>query len=364
MALTLKAFLPAPMMVSNPERTRAAIGGTVGIAITAFVSLLIAHALGLPTWLVAPLGASAVLVFAIPSSPLAQPWSVVGGNTVSALMGLVVCNLIPDPVLAGALAVGGAIGAMFVLRCLHPPGGAMALLVVLTHTHVWTFALFPAFTNSVLLVAAGVAYNLLTKKTYPHVLATGHPATPSGLMRISEEDLAYAVGEEHELQVIAPDTLSRILERTEVRAWQRSVGDRTCADIMTSRVYTAHFGSHIREIWTQFSARDVKAIPVVDRKQRVHGILTPALIEAEAIKYGGLDAMLAPQTDAHSEIPEAAVQVMSGDYITALKTDRADGLIPLFSKGDRRHVLVLDENRKLAGIISTSDMMRAVFHAG
>jgi|GEM_PF-1051278 len=142
MSLSLQAFLPHPMAVSTPERIRAALGGAVGIALTAFVSLAIARQFDLPTWLVAPLGASAVLVFAVPSSPLAQPWSVVGGNTVSALCGLVVCNLIPDPVVAAALAIGSAIGVMFALRCLHPPGGAMALLVVLTHTHAWSFALF------------------------------------------------------------------------------------------------------------------------------------------------------------------------------------------------------------------------------
>jgi len=61
---------------------------------------------------------------------------------------------------------------MFALRCLHPPGGAMALLVVLTHTKAFEFALFPALTNSLLLVAFGLAYNTATRKAYPHALAT------------------------------------------------------------------------------------------------------------------------------------------------------------------------------------------------
>jgi CBS domain-containing membrane protein len=54
---------------------------------------------------------------------------------------------------------------------------------------------------------------------------------------------------------------------------------------------------------------------------------------------------------------------MSEDYVTARVDDPLDGLMPLFSKGDRRHVLVLDADRKLVGIISTSDLMRALFHA-
>jgi CBS domain-containing membrane protein len=363
MSFSFQAFLPRPMAVSTAERIRAALGGAVGIAITAFISLAIAQGLGLSPWLVAPLGASAVLVFAVPSSPLAQPWSVVGGNTVSALVGLLMCNLIPDPVIAASLAVGGAIGAMFALRCLHPPGGAMALLVVLTHTQAWIFALFPACANSLLLVAVGVAYNSLTKKAYPHIMATAPAATPSGLMRISEADLAYALAEENETQVIAPDTLSRIIERTEVRAWQRMAGTRTCADVMTSPVHTAHFGTHLKDVWAVFQSHDIKAVPVIDRKHRIHGIITPAMIEAEAGKHGGLKDLLAHKGTAHSEMPEVAVQIMSEDYVTARTDDSLEGLMPLFSKGDRRHVLVMDDDRKLVGIISTSDLMRAVFHA-
>jgi len=73
------------------------------------------------------MGASSVLLFAVPASPLAQPWSIVGGNFVSALVGIGCAHWIPDPALAATLAVGLAIIAMFQLRCLHPPGGAMGM---------------------------------------------------------------------------------------------------------------------------------------------------------------------------------------------------------------------------------------------
>ncbi|MER3609381.1 HPP family protein, partial [Klebsiella pneumoniae] len=67
--------------------------------------------------------ASAVLLFGVPSSPLAQPWSIVGGNVLSALIGVTVGMLVPD----AALAIAG----MYFLRCLHPPGGAVALTAIL-----------------------------------------------------------------------------------------------------------------------------------------------------------------------------------------------------------------------------------------
>ena len=107
------------------------LGAGLGIGLTGWLS----HLLNLPsplTWIVAPMGASAVLVFGVPASPLAQPWAVVGGNTLSALVA-VTCMHIAGPVnLAAAAAVALAIAVMFATRSLHPPGGATALLIVLS----------------------------------------------------------------------------------------------------------------------------------------------------------------------------------------------------------------------------------------
>jgi CBS domain-containing membrane protein len=79
----------------------------------------------------ASLGASALLVFALPQSPMAQPWAVIAGNTVSPLIGITVIHAINDPLLAMPLAASLSILGMFVLRCLHPPAAAVALIVVL-----------------------------------------------------------------------------------------------------------------------------------------------------------------------------------------------------------------------------------------
>ena len=209
------AFLPRPMTVPWPERLRGALGGGIGIAFTALTGLLMARALHLSPWLVAPVGASAVLVFAVPASPLAQPWAVIGGNTVTAIMGLLACNFISDPVIAASVAVGLAIAAMFALRCLHPPGGAMALLVVLTHTQAPVFALFPAFTNSFLLVVAGLAYHAATRHAYPHV---PKQAPVDGLI---ESDFQAAIAHETELLDIDPADLKRLIAAAERHAEER-----------------------------------------------------------------------------------------------------------------------------------------------
>ena len=123
-------------------------------------------------WLVAPMGASAVLLFAVPSSPLAQPWSLLGGNLVAAIVGVACAKLVADPAVAAALAVSLAIALMFALRCVHPPSGAVALTAVLggptIHALGFGFVLDPIAIQSVALLASAMLYHLVTGHPYPH----------------------------------------------------------------------------------------------------------------------------------------------------------------------------------------------------
>lgn len=157
---------------------RGAIGALIGIAV-AGVAARIFGAAGVP-WLVAPIGASAVLVFALPASPLAQPWPVFGGDVLSAAVGLLAGALIDPPWLAAGVGAGGAIAVMSMARCLHPPGGACALLCALgAGSEGWgaSFLLFPLAFNVAALLAAGWLYNNLTGHAWPHRPAPA-PVTP------------------------------------------------------------------------------------------------------------------------------------------------------------------------------------------
>jgi CBS domain-containing membrane protein len=116
----------------------------------------------------ASLGASALLVFALPQSPMAQPWAVIAGNTLSALVGISVLHLVEDPFWAMPIAASLSILGMFMLRCLHPPAAAVALIVVLGHVTHYRYALFPVMIDSMLLILAGAAYSNLTGKSYPN----------------------------------------------------------------------------------------------------------------------------------------------------------------------------------------------------
>ncbi len=138
------------------------VGVGVGIFLTGLISAGCVEG-GEGLVLVASMGASAVLVFGAPASPFAQPWAVVMGHTVSALSGCLVVRWMEAGLLGGAVAVGLAMAAMLVFRCVHPPGGSTALGVVLSGMYGaqrgFGFALNPVFLNALVLVLTGVVWH-------------------------------------------------------------------------------------------------------------------------------------------------------------------------------------------------------------
>ena len=203
--------------VSHRERLVSALGGFVALLALYFA----AHALGgaqsslLPVF---SIGASAVLVFAVPHGALSQPWPVFGGHLVSALLGVACARLVPDPILAAALAVGLAIGAMHYLRCIHPPGGATALIAVLGGAQVqalgFGFALAPVLFNVLVLLVVAVAFNAFFPwRRYPVSLArrTAKAEPPGdGYEAISHEDFVFALTQMDSFIDISEEDLLRI----------------------------------------------------------------------------------------------------------------------------------------------------------
>ena len=203
------------------DRMVASLGALLGLC---FVAAMLAGVPGLgdgPSRLVAPIGASAVLVFAVPSSPLAQPWAIVGGNLVSCAIGLLVGSLVGPAWLAAALAVSAAILGMSWLRCLHPPGGAIALVSAFgaaSAESAGVLALLVA-ANSIGLVTAGWGFHRFSGHSYPH-----HPPTPAAAPNaLAVEDLDAALAEVGESFDIGRADLMDLLERAQRHAQARKI---------------------------------------------------------------------------------------------------------------------------------------------
>ncbi|MGF1935555.1 MULTISPECIES: HPP family protein [unclassified Nostoc] len=156
---------PLTCPIEKPHHTHifwSWLGSFLAIAATAYLSVKTNSPL-----LMAPFGATSVLIFGVPDSPLAQPRNVIGGNLVAALVSLTVLHLFGSSPFTMGMAVATAIGMMQLTRTVHPPSGAVALVVMMTKAP-WQFLLTPALQGSIILVLCAVIFNnLAQERTYP-----------------------------------------------------------------------------------------------------------------------------------------------------------------------------------------------------
>jgi len=177
-------------------------GGALGIA----AILVISHWAGgnaLTVLIVPSMGASAVLLFAAPHAPFSQPWNVAAGHLLSAVVGVACWRWIPDAAVAAVSSVGLAIGAMYVARCIHPPGGATALAAVIGSDHLhqlgFAYVVQPILLNVVAIMAIAVLFNGLFRwRRYPaHLRTKTESAEPEfgGYTPINHEDFVFALSQ-------------------------------------------------------------------------------------------------------------------------------------------------------------------------
>ncbi len=332
------------------EWARVAVGGLLGIAVVGWISQRIEGSGGWAhvPWLVAPIGASAVIVFALPSSPLGRPWSVIGGNTIGTLVGIACAVWIGPPWLAAGVAVGGAIALMQQARCLHPPGGAAALLAVLTHTTDWRFAFVPVALNSALLVLGAMSWHAATRRPHP----APQPAADAVLPNADELSSAIdaAVARYGEVLDIDRTTLRGLLEDAQTQAYQQRLDSVRCSDIMRRDVQSARPDESVAQALLRLEEHGIKALPVIDKHRQVIGIVTAADLR--------IDPDAAPSAMRESAMPVAAR--MTRQVRVVSETRHLSELIPLFAGSGHHHIPVIDASARLVGMITQSDVMRAL----
>jgi CBS-domain-containing membrane protein len=188
--------------VSHTERWISMLGGFLVILLILVISRLYISTAD-AVLLIPSMGASAVLLFAVPHGALGQPWNVFGGHLLSAVIGVACARLIPDLALAAAASVGLAIAVMHYLRCIHPPGGATALVAVIggesIHTLGYQYVLTPVLLNVIVMLVVAVAFNFpFHWRRYPATLGykhTGPEADAGPYGPIEHGDLVYALSE-------------------------------------------------------------------------------------------------------------------------------------------------------------------------
>ncbi|MFM0065324.1 HPP family protein [Paraburkholderia aspalathi] len=367
----LSSFAPHPIAVRWPERLRSCLGALLGIAFTGgTMHVLLGPAANIPL-LVAPMGASAVLLFAVPASPLAQPWSIIGGNIVSATVGVACASWIADPLGAAALAVSLAICAMFALRCVHPPSGAVALTAVLggpaVHALGYRFVVEPIAIQTVLLLCATIVYHAATGHRYPHVAqnsgkdaAASSAASNEGFTRA---DLEAVLNRRGELLDIGTDDLESLLRDVQLQAYARTFNELTCADIMSRSLVAVSANTRASAAWSLLKQRYIKALPVTDERQHVIGIVTRAdLVDKRAYSKGAGLSSPVQRWFRRSITPAPLVgALMNVEVRTVDAATPIVELVPVFANYGHHHIPVLDSNQRLAGMITQADLIAGLY---
>lgn len=382
----LKKLLPylisESTTLSGAEKLRATLAAFIAILAVGVVSSQFLQGNGLQI-MITSMGASAVLLFATPHSPLTQPWPLVAGHAISALIGVTCAIQVPDIWLAAALAVSLSILAMLLTHSLHPPGGAIALLPVLDHhEHVlalgYQFVVAPVMLNVlVILLVAMLVNNLLPGRRYPSSpLATTDKQhrhkdqRPLDRLGINKDDLQQALKEMDVFLDISKSDLDRVYRRAGMASYRRRMGELTCDDIMSRDLVTVEFGTELEEVWAQLRFHKIKSIPVLDRARRVIGIisLVDILKRANLKTYETFEDKLIKfirrTPGVTSDKAEVAGQVMATPVFTVREDAHILELVPLLSNKGLHQVPVVNSEDRLVGMVTQSDLIAALYHSG
>ncbi|MCB5363918.1 HPP family protein [Pusillimonas sp. CC-YST705] len=332
-------FFPLLAGATVRGRMLACLGVLAGISCTGMLCAWLVGKYDAPL-LAAPIGASALLLFVVPSSPLAQPWPIIGGNVLSALVGLISVVLIEDPSLRAGAAVASAILIMSLTRALHPPGGACALAASMTAivgispaTYLTAVAL-----NSTVIVLIGIFFHKLRRQPYPQRVAapTRSNAAVGRSAAFLPQDLDVALARMNQVFDVDKHDLERLLQEVALASASRSYGEVAVTDIMSREVVCLAPETTVEEAKRVLLEQGIRALPVVDADRRILGVI--GLRELSADEQGAVSANMtwAPQVTEFAALRD---------------------LLPVLVNDGHHAVMVVDESERLRGIVTQTDLL-------
>lgn len=371
----LNRWFPGQSEHTNYGIGLAAGGALLGIGLVAFISHWALDGSAAP-FLIASLGASSVLLFVAPSSPMSKPWPFVGGHLVSALIGVACYQLTPSILTAAPLALMLAILAMHTLRCLHPPGGAAALLPILggdsVHALGYQFVLMPVALNvAVMLAVAVVFWRLILHRTISarhkliHLWQQREETWLAEQPPFSDQDLSQALEEMGTLIDVTREDLYEIYARAHTHAQAQALGHLRCGDIMSRPAISVEFGSHLDEVWQLFETHNIRGVPVIDRGANLLGMVTVRdfVHHADQLEHPTLmdriTHLIHRTPSLESDKPEVAGQIMATPVLSVGEHDNVSAIVGVFSRHNIHHLPVVDEKGKLCGMLTRGDIMAA-----
>jgi CBS domain-containing membrane protein len=355
-------FIPATLNTRPKEWFRSSIGASLGLLVSTLVCAQV-FGTSVALHLMGPLAASAVIMFAVSSGALAQPWPVIGGYLASTAVALILTHYFGHSLEAAALAVGLSLGAMCVLRCLHPPAAAMGLCLVLANDQLADMGLqvfYPVMLYVLCLVIAALFYNNLTGVRYPKMHAptdshhTRDPA-PQERVGVTSADLDLALADIGEFVDVTREELEDIVRTTEKYALRRSMGDITAAQIMSRDLQCTTPDTSLDQALKMLTSHHLKTLPVLDEERKLVGIVSLIDLLGHPLntrRFGMLGRLGLNRRVTLKQVMSHPVTVVQSDAHVV-------ELIPLLS-GLGLHCLPVMENGELVGIVTQTDLIAAL----
>lgn len=361
----LRTWRPAPLPGSRREYWL----GSAALALALLLTEWLSHGVlgdGNP-WFTTSMAASAALVLVLPASPLAQPWPLVGGNLLAALVGVACYRWLGDGEAAAAIAAAVAVAAMSGLRCFHPPAVAVAATAVLggpaIHRLGYGFALAPVVLNALLILLSALALNKMLGRRYPHqaAAAPGPHGTqdplPSRRIGLQQQDLDTALSSFGELLDIDAADLRELVLRAQLNAQSRQWSGVHCRDIMSRDLVCVMQEDGIDEAWSRLVRHGIKALPVTCADGTLAGIVSLH------------DFFLAGSAPDPRRLPlmrtaRVVADIMTREVRAARPEQSVADLVRSFSDRGLHHMPVVDAQGKVVGMVTQSDLVAALFRLG
>jgi CBS domain-containing membrane protein len=240
---------------------------------------------------------------------------------------------------------------MMLLNCLHPPGGACALVAATASPAIQdqglVFVAMPVAVNTLALLAIGIAVNNLTGRRYPHRPAepVRRPGAPEPL-GIQAGDVEQAMSRLDQGLDITPGDVVALLRDAETHALDRRLGSLPVSRVMERDVVTVLPFESIYRARTLIAQRGVKALPVVDEQRRVVGIVSILdLFTRDIVELEEVGSM------------------MTTDVVTLRADAPVAELVSLMTELGYRHVPVVDEQDRMVGIVTRTELIEVLNRA-
>lgn len=366
-------LFPQQATVTHRERLLSGLGGILAILLTTLAARNSLGGIVLP-FMLASMGASTVLLLGAPHSPFSQPWAFAGGHLVSAAIGVGCALTVPNFYLAAGLAVGLSISAMYYLRCLHPPGGATALLAVIgdqkIHALGYHFIFTPVLADVVILLAVAlVINNLIPGRRYPASFALpgkkdmrAEDGRPPVKLGFNKDDLLSAMKEMGAYIDVSEEDLTRIYALATLHAHQRGLGSITLGHIMTREVVTIKPNTEFQEAWALMRKHRIRGVPVMDDEDRLIGMVSIADF-LKAANWRMCDSVAQRLKFFLKRKAAATVErIMTTPVIAAKEDAPLTEAFRIFAENGINHLPVTNADGHLLGIVTRLDLLSALFY--